>query len=112
MLTAIGNLKWEGSFETLQNFINAKRISTATKWSTRGAAKLCETSELAIRWYSETNTLTLKGERSVEVKEKLISIMQNRNKIRANLHPPENGENLHMIDPVNNPLGENRECFS
>lgn len=35
VLTAKGNFKWEGSFETLQNFINAKRISTATKWSTR-----------------------------------------------------------------------------
>lgn len=46
-----------------------------------------------------------------EVKEKLISIIQNRKKIRANLHPPENGENLHMIDLVNNPLGENRECI-
>ena len=55
VLTAKGNLKWEGSFETLQNFINAKRISTATKWSTRGAAKLVK----PVNWrYVGTRKLT------------------------------------------------------
>jgi hypothetical protein len=72
-----GSLKWKGTFEGLKDFVESNQISKAKWTSPGGGTKLCETENLAIRWYSTTGSITLKGERARVVKEKLVSIAEN-----------------------------------
>ncbi|CAB4030874.1 Hypothetical predicted protein [Paramuricea clavata] len=72
-----GSLKLKGTFEGLKDFVESNQISTAKWTSPGGGTKLCETENLAIRWYSTTGSITLKGERASDAKNKLISIAEN-----------------------------------
>ncbi|CAB4007262.1 Hypothetical predicted protein, partial [Paramuricea clavata] len=91
--------------DLLNSIADSNKEDTTTKWTSPGGrAKLCETQELAIRWYSDTSTLTFKGEKSNQAKAKLISIVKNRKESKANSSPPEYDGDLHTFDSIN-PLG-------
>jgi hypothetical protein len=76
MITKKGNLKWTGKFEDLKEFVKEHQLSTANWTSPGGACKLCEDKDLIIRWYTNTESLTLRGERANEVKDRIISFAQ------------------------------------
>jgi hypothetical protein len=63
-----GNLKWQGDYNKLCQFVDDLQLQLGS-WSTpEGNCKLFENGKVAIRWYSNTRTITLKGERAAEVK--------------------------------------------
>ena len=71
-----GNLKWQGDYNELCQFVDDLQLQPGS-WSTPGGnCKLFENGEVAIRWYSNTRTITLKGERAAEVKDKIKKLNQ------------------------------------
>ncbi|CAB4007613.1 Scavenger receptor cysteine-rich type 1 M130 [Paramuricea clavata] len=89
-----GNLKWQGDYNELCQFVDDLQLQPGS-WSTPGGnCKLFENGEVAIRWYSNTRTITLKGERAAEVKDKIIKlnqelgseVMQQSSNYAKNLH--------------------------
>ena len=63
-LTEKGNLKWFGSIENLQAVVCDLTKVSSKFASAGGTCKLFETETLAVRWYTNTNTLTVRGEES------------------------------------------------
>lgn len=84
-----GNIKWNGSFEGLKDFLNDQQLLVSTaNWTSRGGARLCETEDLTIRWYATNNSLTLKGKKADEVKAKLVKIIEKDKISKSNLSYP------------------------
>ena len=95
----------------MKDFVELNHILTA-KWSSRGGgAKLCESENLAIRWYAATGSITLKGERAIDVKDKLVSIAEIEKEAKQNSSQPTISQNLHTtIDLTTpSPMGQNEE---
>jgi hypothetical protein len=70
------NLKRQGDYNELCQFVDDLQLQPGS-WSTPGGnCKLFEKGEVAIRWYSNTRTITLKGERAAEVKDKIKNLNQ------------------------------------
>ncbi|CAB4039046.1 Hypothetical predicted protein, partial [Paramuricea clavata] len=66
--------KWIGPFEGLKNLMN-ELTGKETKWSFPGGyCKLLELNEVAVRWYSDSNSLTINGKSCDEFKTQLIHL--------------------------------------
>ncbi|CAB3986133.1 Hypothetical predicted protein [Paramuricea clavata] len=66
--------KWIGPFEGLKNLMN-ELTGKETKWSSPGGyCKLLELNEVAVRWYSDSNSLTINGKSCDEFKTQLIHL--------------------------------------
>ena len=76
-----GTFVWISSFEALQSFVREALNLSDGNWSTPGGhAKLYEDKDIALRWYSDTKSITLGGKFAKEFEEKLnsmVSISQN-----------------------------------
>ena len=70
-----GKLVWNSSFEALQSFVREALNLSDGYWSTPGGhAKLYEDKDTALRWYSDTKSITLGGKLAKEFEEKLNSM--------------------------------------
>ena len=70
-VTEKGKFKWNGLFEDLKTFMD-ELTGKETKWSTpSGHCKLLELDEVAVRWYSNSNSLTINGKLSEDIKTQL-----------------------------------------
>ncbi|CAB4026123.1 Hypothetical predicted protein [Paramuricea clavata] len=66
--------KWIGPFEGLKNLMN-ELTGKETKWSSPGGyCKLLELNEVVVRWYSDSNSLTINGKLCDEFKTQLIDL--------------------------------------
>lgn len=89
-LTDKGGLKWYGSFESLETMMN-ELLKQPTKWSSPGGgSKLLDMDELVIRWYSQNNSLTVKGEASEDMKTQLCATGRRDTEVEANGITPDN----------------------
>ncbi|CAB4001610.1 Transposon Ty3-G Gag-Pol poly [Paramuricea clavata] len=105
-VTDKGNLKWNGSYMGLKNFIMMQQISAEHWTSSGGDCKKCEDSGLIIRWYSSKGSLTFGGEKSKEVKNKLLLLAQNKEEVRTKSSCDKQQDNLHTVQTKpNGPLG-------
>jgi hypothetical protein len=69
-----GKFKWNGPFEVLTLLMN-ELTKSDTKWSTPGGyCKLLEVNDIAVRWYSDSNSFTLNGNSSDDIKSQLRNI--------------------------------------
>ena len=75
-ITEKGKLKWNGSFEGLRNLVMTQHISAESWTSPGGRCKLCEDNGFTTRWYSTSGSLTFGGDKSDEVKSKLLLLAQ------------------------------------
>ena len=66
------NMKWQTGFEELQLVVDKLQLRPGKWINPGGYSKLFENVEVAIRWYSNSKTLTVKGEKAEEIKEKLL----------------------------------------
>ncbi|CAB3976566.1 Furin [Paramuricea clavata] len=106
IVTDKGNLKWNGSYMGLKNFIMMQQISAEHWTSSGGDCKKCEDSGLIIRWYSSKGSLTFGGEKSKEVKNKLLLLAQNKEEVRTKSSCDKQQDNLHTVQTKpNGPLG-------
>jgi hypothetical protein len=71
-----GNLKWQGDYNELCQFVDDLQLQPGSWSKPGGNCKLFESGEVAIRLYSNTRTITLKGERAAEVKGKIKKLNQ------------------------------------
>ena len=70
-VTEKGKFKWNGLFEDLKTFMD-ELTGKETKWSTpSGHCKLLELDEVVVRWYSNSNSLTINGKLSEDIKTQL-----------------------------------------
>ena len=114
MITKKGNLKSTGKFEDLKEFIKERQLSTSNWTSPGGACKLCEDKYLIIRWYTNTESLTLRWERANEVKDRIISFAQsesNWEKSESN-RPFQVEEALHNISGITPTGGDEKNQHS
>ena len=78
IISAKGKFKWRGTFEGLEELINPQLV-LETKWSNPGSnAKKFENNKIAMQWYSDTMTLTIKGTDSSKLKDKLALLANNK----------------------------------
>ncbi|CAB4003019.1 Hypothetical predicted protein [Paramuricea clavata] len=74
LMIANGNLKWQKNFEELRLAVDRLQLQSSKGWTSPGGyCKLFESGEVSIRWYSNSKTLTVKGEKADEIKEKLLN---------------------------------------
>ncbi|CAB4016503.1 Hypothetical predicted protein [Paramuricea clavata] len=74
LMIANGNLKWQKNFEELRLAVDRLQLQSSKGWTSPGGyCKLFENGEVSIRWYSNSKTLTVKGEKADEIKEKLLN---------------------------------------
>ena len=84
-----GKLVWTSSFEALQSFVSEALNLSDGKWSTPGGhAKLYENEDIAIRWYSDTKSITLSGNLAKEFEEKLNSMASISKDLANEVLPP------------------------
>ena len=112
-----GVLKWAGNFEDFRYLIEGLQLPMA-KWTSPGRdCKLYECSDIAIRWYSTKGTITLKGEKSREVEEKLGRIIEKAKETNFSskstlLEDSVDGENLHSDTPMGRKITPSSESTS
>ena len=73
IITDKGGLMWQRNLEDLGLVIDQLQLHPGTLSSPGGHCKQFENEEVSIRWYSNNGTLTVKGEKAEEIKEKLLS---------------------------------------
>ena len=82
-ITKKGNLNWIGSFDDLKDLIEQLEVSPV-KWSSPGGdSKLCESEDLAVRWYTTTGNITIKREKADEIKNKLSSFIESNDNLTS-----------------------------
>ena len=98
-----GNFKWFGEFAGLCDFLERLELQTA-RWSTPGGgSKQLENEDVAIRWYCNNGTVTVKGKKAEEVKAKLLSIIENGKDNKSTLMGERSKyDTIHMKPPTNN----------
>ena len=75
-LSKKGKLLWTESFQLLQTFVEEVLNLSNGVWSCPGRdAKQYKNEDLDLRWYLDTQTITLNGKAKGEIKEKLLSIV-------------------------------------
>ena len=95
-LSQKGKLIWTSSFEALQSFVReALKLSEGIWSSPGGYGKLYQGIDIALRWYSESKSITLSGKLAKEFEEKLnsmASISQDlaKDKDTPSVHPANN----------------------
>ena len=81
-VTEKGKFKWNGPFEDLKTLMN-ELTEKKTKWSMpSGHCKLLELDEVVVKWYSNSNSLTISGKLSEDIKTQLRIVAKQRNKQR------------------------------
>ena len=66
-----GKFKWHGPFEILKSFMK-EVIKSGANWSSPGGhCRLLEANDVAVRWYSDSKSLTLNGSSSEIIKAQL-----------------------------------------
>jgi hypothetical protein len=78
--------------------------------------KLCEDKDLIIRWYTNTESLILRGERANEVKDRIISFAQSENNLEKSesnrpFQDEEVSHNISGITPTVVVMKKNRTQF-
>jgi hypothetical protein len=98
-----GNFKWFGEFAGLCDFLERLELQTA-RWSTPGGgSKQLENEDVAIRWYCNNGTVTVKGKKAEEVKAKLLSIIENGKDNKSTLMGERSKyDTIHIKPPTNN----------
>ncbi|CAB3990522.1 Hypothetical predicted protein [Paramuricea clavata] len=86
-----GKLKWTADFETLQRFVAEVLVLSDGEWTTPGRhAKLYQNESISIRWYSDTESITISADlandedKLVDVVEKNRSVSHYDNKSHPN----------------------------
>ena len=75
-INAQGRLKWNGNFDDFSRLID-EVVDVLIKWSAAGGScKMGEGQGLTVRWYQGNGSITLKGEKAIEVQSKLLSLIQ------------------------------------
>lgn len=74
IITDRGGLKWQGNLEDLRLAVDRLRLHPGTWSSPGGHCKLFENGEVSMRWYSNNGTLTVKGDKAEEIKQKLLNL--------------------------------------
>jgi hypothetical protein len=70
-----GKLKWTADFEVLHRFVAEVLVLSDGEWTTTGGhAKLYQDESISIRWYSDTESITITGKDEKEFKEKLMKV--------------------------------------
>ena len=70
-----GKLVWTESYQLLQTFVEEVLSLSNGVWSCPGGdAKQYKAEDIDIRWYPETQSITLTGKAKDEIKEKLLSV--------------------------------------
>ena len=113
-VTEKGVFKWLGNFEGLRNLVDGLELPPA-KWITPAVGcKLYECKEVALRWYSSNGTLTLKGTKANEIKAKLLSFLENGQKMQtatSSCSRKFDCENLHInMNATSNSVGSKMDC--
>ena len=68
-------LKWTGTFQALQMFVEEGLNISNGIWSSPGGdAKQFKAKDIDLRWYSDTQSITLNGKLKEAIKEQLISL--------------------------------------
>ena len=68
IITNKDSFKWFGDFEDLQMLFN-NILNGETSWSKPGGGcRKLEVNQLTVRWYSDTNSLTISGSKDEEIK--------------------------------------------
>ena len=69
-----GKLIWTASYDSLQRFVEEYLNLRERSWSSPGGdGKLYEAGDVSIKWYANSQTITVYGENKAEVEEKLKS---------------------------------------
>ena len=69
-----GKLKWNGPFESLK-MLMSKLTKIEKIWSAPGGhCKLLELNDVAVRWYADSNSLTINGKLSEDFRSQLRNI--------------------------------------
>ena len=69
-----GRLIWTASYDSLQRFVEEYLNLRERSWSSPGGdGKLYEAGDVSIKWYANSQTITVYGENKAEVEEKLKS---------------------------------------
>ena len=114
-----GKLIWTASYDSLQRFVKEYLNLHEGRWSSPGGdGKLYEAGDVSIKWYANSQTITVYGENKAEVEEKLKSaafvskdlssnIVVNTDVSEVHGHQPE--ASLASPATVNDPLEEFKE---
>lgn len=105
-ITSKGKLKWNGSFNSLQQFVD-EILNIKGKWSSPGGgSKVLQGDEIIIRWYyGNNNTLTLAGSCADELKLKLNSLANSYFESTEDFEDKEEGDGQLKLKPNEMPNG-------
>ena len=116
-----GKLIWTASYDSLQRFVEECLDLREGNWSSPGGgAKLYNSGGVSIRWYENSQMITVNGEDKVEVEAKLKSIASISKELSSNnvvntevpevrSHQP---EAILASSNVNDPLMVFKECVN
>ena len=62
-----GKIIWTGSYEALQCFVKEVLNFSDGTWSCSGGAKQYKSKSIDLRWYSDSKSITLNGERLISL---------------------------------------------
>ena len=86
-INAKDKLMWNGSYEELQMFVEEVLDISDGIWDCPGGdSKRYTSSNLVMRWYQDSKSITLNGDRKDEIKEKLISLALVANQVKNTAH--------------------------
>jgi hypothetical protein len=92
-LTDNGKFKWNDSFENLSTLIDNLLYEKSIWSSSGGDCKKLDLSDLTVRWYQKTKSLTISGERSEDFKSQLRCVIELANTtVDKHLAPNNNSE--------------------
>ena len=106
IVTDKGKYKWQGDYKALQNF-SGDVLKMKGKWSSPGGnVKLLKTDELALRWYTANNNITINGLKAEDIRKQLKSYASNVSNSTESL----NQNDLHSNELDNNSVINERSC--
>ena len=106
IVTAKGKYKWQGDYKELQNF-SGDVLKMKGKWSSPGGnVRLLKTDEIALRWYTANNNITINGLKADDIREQLKSYASNVSNSSESL----NQNDLHSNELDNNSIINERSC--
>ena len=77
-------LKWTGTFQALQMFVEEGLNISDGIWSSPGGdSKQFKAKDIDLRWYSDSQSITLNGKLKEPIKEQLISLASVSKRLRA-----------------------------
>ena len=116
-----GKLIWTASYDSLQQFVEEYLNLREGSWSSPGGdGKLYEAGDVSIKWYANSQTITVYGENKAEVEEKLKSAASVSKDLLSNIVVNTEVSEVHSHQPeaslasstVNDPLEEFKEFIN